>query len=1032
MDNAMLPETLDFSAPYAPADEDVAAKLLAAAPPVESREAARALAGELIGIIRERRDRIGGVDDFLREFKLSSREGLAVMALAESLVRAPDKPTADLLLADKLSAGGFDHHKTASDTPLVQACAYALGVSAKLVGPDFSAHGLASDLARRLGAPTLRAAAKQAMRLLGGHFVFGETIEAALARARKTRDPGARHSFDMLGEAARTADDARHHFESYAEAIRAIGAAAQGDGPERNPGVSVKLSALHPRYEAISAGRARAELAPRLLELARLAKERDLGLTVDAEEADRLELSLDIFARVLADPSLAGWDGFGLAVQAYQKRALDVIDHVSALARLRRRRLMARLVKGAYWDSEIKRAQERGLADYPVFSRKAMTDLNYLACADRLLAEDALYPQFATHNALTAATIVVRAGGRTDYEFQRLHGMGEALHEALPARSGVACRIYAPVGPHRDLLAYLVRRLIENGANSSFVARAADPTIPVDSLLVDPFRAIREPGQARHRTLRLPGEIFAPERKNSRGVEFGDRKALANLLAETAPFAERSFSARPTAASALPAADSALPGKQVLSPIDGAAIGSVCEADEATARLAMTLAREAFPAWSQVPVVERAKILFRAADLIEAHRGRLIALLQREAGKTLDDALAEVREATDLCRYYAAQALKILQETPLPGVTGEDNFLRAHGRGVFVCVSPWNFPLAILIGQIAAALLAGNCAVAKPAEQTPLVAQQAVDLLFAAGCPKNVLALVPGDGAIGAALVADPAAAGVVFTGSVATAHAIQRTLAASEGPIIPFIAETGGLNAMIVDSTALIEQVVDDCLASAFRSAGQRCSALRLLCLQEDIFPAALAMLTGAARELRVGDPLDVATHVGPVIDARAKARLDAALADYSARGRILYAGTAPETGAYVAPHIIRLDRPGELTREIFGPILHVATWRADHFSGLIDEIAATGYGLTIGLHTRIERRIAEFARKAPAGNIYVNRNMIGAVVGSQPFGGVGLSGTGPKAGGPDYLRRFIRETTLTVNTTSLGGDAGLLAMED
>ncbi len=1039
MNNAPISALPDFSAPYAPPDEDMALSLLATAPPEEARDAARALARELIGSIREKRDRMGGVDDFLREFKLSTREGLAVMALAESLARAPDKPTADLLLADKLSAGGFDHHKTASDMPLVQACAFALGVSAKIVGPDFSAHGLAADLARRLGAPTLRAAAKQAMRLLGGHFVFGETIQAALARARKSADKTSGRSadscmlfsFDMLGEAARTAEDARRHFDAYAEAIGAIGAAARGGGPQKNPGVSVKLSALDPRYEAMSPERARTQLAPRLLELARLAKKHDLGLTVDAEEADRLELSLDIFARVLADPSLAGWDGFGLAIQAYQKRALEVIDHVAALARLRRRRLSARLVKGAYWDSEIKRAQERGLADYPVFSRKAMTDLNYLACAKNLLAEDALYPQFATHNALTAASIVVMAGskdlpgGRKDYEFQRLHGMGEALHAALSERSSVACRTYAPVGPSRDLLAYLVRRLIENGANSSFVARAADPAIPVDSLLVDPFHAIREPSHARHKSLRLPGEIFAPERKNSRGVEFGDRRAVADLRAEVAAFADAAFSAGPISGAGLAA-------KNILSPIDGAPVGAVCEANEASARIAMTLARDAFPAWSGVPVIERARILFRAADLIAARRGRLIALLQREAGKTLDDALAEVREATDLCRYYATQALKIFKETPLPGVTGESNLFSARGRGVFVCISPWNFPLAIFIGQVAAALVAGNCAVAKPAQQTPLIAQEAVDLLFEAGCPKDVLALVPGDGAIGAALVTEQAASGVVFTGSLATAHAIQGALAASGGPIIPFIAETGGVNAMIVDSTALIEQVVDDCLTSAFRSAGQRCSALRLLCLQEDIFPSALAMLIGAARELRVGDPRDIATHVGPVIDAQAKARLDAALADYSAQGRILYAGTAPAGGNYVAPHIVRLDRAGDLAREIFGPILHVTSWRGDNFSGLIDEIATTGYGLTLGLHTRIERRIAQLARKAPAGNIYVNRNMIGAVVGSQPFGGLGLSGTGPKAGGPDYLRRFVQETVVTVNTTSLGGDAGLLAMED
>ena len=1013
-----------FVAPYAPPDEDFAASFLAATPPNAAREAARTLARELIAILRARRGGIGGVEDFLQEFKLSTREGLAVMALAESLVRAPDNPTADLLLADKLSSGDFTHHKTASDAPLVQACAFALGFSARLVEPEFSPSGLVNDLALRLGAPTLRTAAKQAMRLLGGHFVLGETIQEALARARKSAGPRLLHSYDMLGEAARTADDARKNFDAYAQAIEAIGASARGEGPANRPGLSIKLSALHPRYEAISAARVLAELTPRVRDLARLAKSHDLGLTIDAEEADRLELSLDIFALVLADPALRGWDGFGLAVQAYQKRALAVIDHVAALAHAHRRRLMVRLVKGAYWDSEIKRAQERGLADYQVFTRKAMTDLNFLACAESLFAADALYPQFATHNALTAATLVVRAGGRTDYEFQRLHGMGEALHEALPARSGVACRIYAPVGPHRDLLAYLVRRLIENGANASFVARAADPSVPADALLADPSEAIRDPGRARHQSLRRPSEIFLPERQNSRGVEFGDRKALGDLLAEIAPQAKPAF-ARPTSGSGLAP-------RVLLSPIDGGPTGSVCEADAATARAAMAKAQAAFPGWSRTPVATRAHILLRLADSLEAQRGPLIFLLQNEAGKTLDDALGEVREAADLCRYYAAQALSVFKETHLPGVTGEDNFLRVHGRGVFVCISPWNFPLAIFIGQVAAALVAGNCVVAKPAGQTPLVPRLAVDLLFAAGCPKDVLGFVPGDGALGAALVADRNVAGVAFTGSFATARSIHRALAVRDGPIAPLIAETGGLNAMIVDSSALIEQVVDDVLTSAFRSAGQRCSALRLLCLQEEIFAPALTMLIGAAREMRVGDPREIATHVGPVIDAQAKARLETALAHYAVQGRVLYAGTSPTTGTYVAPHIVRLDRVSELREEIFGPILHVVSWRAESFSRLVEEIATTGSGLTLGLHTRIERRIAELGERAPAGNIYVNRNMIGAVVGSQPFGGFGLSGTGPKAGGPDYLGRFVHETTLTVNRASLGGDASLLSQDD
>jgi RHH-type proline utilization regulon transcriptional repressor/proline dehydrogenase/delta 1-pyrroline-5-carboxylate dehydrogenase len=603
--------------------------------------------------------------------------------------------------------------------------------------------------------------------------------------------------------------------------------------------------------------------------------------------------------------------------------------------------------------------------------------------------------------------------------------MGEALHEALRSRSGVPCRVYAPVGPHHELLAYLVRRLIENGANSSFVARAADPEASEESLLADPFDLLRDSGRARHAHLRLPGEIFAPSRKNSRGVEFGDSAALRLLQLDVDGFAQVQTTARPTCGSALPA-------RGALSPIDDAPVGQVFEADLETAAAAMTLAHKAFLNWSATAVEHRAKMLFRVADDIEAQRGPLIALLQREAGKTLDDALAEVREAADLCRYYAAQALAMARDTPLPGPTGEENHLRLHGRGVFVCISPWNFPLAIFVGQIAAALVAGNAVAAKPAPQTPLVAQKAVDLFLAAGCPEDLLQFLPGDGLLGAKMVSHPLTAGVVFTGSAATAKKIQRALAVKDGPITPLIAETGGINAMIVDSTALLEQVVDDAVTSAFRSAGQRCSALRLLCLQEDIFAPALAMLAGATRELRVGDPRLIGAHVGPVIDAQAKARLDAYIAVCAAQSRVVYAGTAPGLGSFVAPHIILIERAGDLATEIFGPVLHVMKWRAGHFSALIHEIAASGFGLTIGLHTRIERRIAEFSQMAVAGNIYVNRNMIGAVVGSQPFGGFGLSGTGPKAGGPDYVRRFVKETTLTVNTASFGGDAGLLAMDD
>jgi RHH-type proline utilization regulon transcriptional repressor/proline dehydrogenase/delta 1-pyrroline-5-carboxylate dehydrogenase len=973
--------------------------------------------------MRSQRGGIGGVEDFLHEFALSSREGLAVMALAESLLRVPDDATLDRLLADRLAAGEFARHHAVSETLLVQACAFALGLSARVIAAEESPHGIVADLARRLGAPALRAAAKQAMRLMGAHFVFGETVDAAILRAQER----GRYSFDMLGEAARTAQDAARYFESYASAIAAIGAAtpSKNGPPIDRPGVSVKLSALHPRFEAISRERVLKELTPRLLDLARLARSNELLLTVDAEEADRLELSLAVFARVLADNSLAGWDGFGLAVQAYQKRAIAVIDYVAELANAHSRRLTLRLVKGAYWDSEIKRAQERGLSDYPVFTRKAMTDVNYLACAKRMFGAQRLYPQFATHNAMTVAAIIAEAGARDNFEFQRLHGMGEALALAAQERSPIPWRVYAPVGPHRDLLAYLVRRLIENGANSSFIAQAADPATPMEALLQDPYGAISAPEHARNRRLLAPADIYRPLRANSKGVEFGEAAGLSALLAQVEV-------ARGRRLTALPSRPSRTQARACRSPIDGKDIGAVVESDAAAVAAAMDMARCAFVDWSTASVEVRASAIERAADLIEARRGALIALLQCEAGKTLDDALAEVREAADLCRYYAAQAREICSEMTLPGPTGETNILRRIGRGVFVCISPWNFPLAIFIGQIAAALVTGNSVAAKPAEQTPLIAYEAVNLLYEAGIPQAALQFLPGGGDIGAALVAHPSCAGVVFTGSQEVAKSINIALAKKPGAILPLIAETGGINAMIVDSTALLEQVADDVLTSAFRSAGQRCSALRLLCVQEDIAPTCIALIANAAREMQVGDPREISTHVGPVIDAEAKIRLQSYLTQRMAQGRIIYAGAAPDAGYFVAPHIVRVDRVADVSEEIFGPVLHVVTWRSEDLDRLIDEIVTEGYGLTFGLATRIETRQRKLASKAPAGNIYVNRNMIGAVVGGQPFGGFGLSGTGPKAGGPDYLRRFLREVTVTVNTAASGGDAGLMAMED
>ncbi len=1022
-----------FQAPFAPPDDALATGFLADAArsaAAESRIDARAR--WLVEAIRAKAAGLGGVEEFLHAYSLSTKEGLALMVLAEALLRVPDAATADRLIEDKLAAGRWDESDVKSTALLVSASAWTLGVAARIIHPGETPETILDSVVRRLGLPTVRAAVRQAMRLLGSHFVLGQTIDEALARARGHAE--FRYSFDMLGEGARTAADAEKYFDAYAAAIVAIGAHAGNATPPHRPGISVKLSALHPRYEAMSRERVRGELLPRLIELARLARARDLQFTIDAEEADRLELSLDVIGALLADASLRGWDGFGLAVQAYQKRALHVIDWVEQAAAASRRRFTVRLVKGAYWDTEIKRAQERGLADYPVFTRKAMTDLCYMACVKKLLAaRDRIYPQFATHNALTVASVIEDAGGVDGFEFQRLYGMGEALYGALLAElPDAACRVYAPVGGHRDLLAYLVRRLLENGANSSFVSVAADTSVPIEQILRRPRSWIGSTQAARNGKIPLPRDIYLPERRGAAGIEFGERASLEALLDEVRAGA-------PASSIAAPLVDGvALFGAErpVISPIDGRAIGVVREGDEAIVHAAMAAAAAGFSAWAATPVEQRAATLERAADRLEANRGRLMALLQNEGGKTLDDALAELREAVDYCRYYAAQARTSLATQPLPGPTGESNELRYRGRGVFVCISPWNFPLAIFLGQISAALVAGNAVVAKPAEQTPLVAALAVDLLHEAGVPVNALHLVPGDGAVGAYLVADPRVAGVAFTGSTAVGRAINRALAAKNGPIVPLIAETGGINAMIVDATALPEQVTDDAMTSAFRSAGQRCSALRLICLQEDVADRILDMIIGAARALEVGDPRAVSTHVGPVIDADAKASLERWIADKERGGAVRYRwdrhNALPAAGTYVGPAVIELDRAIDLKDEVFGPVLHVVRWRADEFGRLLDDIAGNGTALTLGIQSRIDLTADRIAARLANGNVYINRNMIGAVVGSQPFGGTALSGTGPKAGGPNYLRRFASEQVITVNTAAAGGNAGLLAQDE
>jgi RHH-type proline utilization regulon transcriptional repressor/proline dehydrogenase/delta 1-pyrroline-5-carboxylate dehydrogenase len=1016
-------ESSAFEAPFASPDEDIAREDLARLRFTPDEEAAIAReAADVIAHVRRAPTRLGSVEQLLREFALTTSEGVALMVIAEALLRIPDPETMDRLIEDRLGLPDFADHVPRSADFFSQASVWALGIASSFLNQGAEA-GLLMQTARRIGLPALRAAMRKAIELIGDAFVFAPTIEAACQRAQAH---GGLYSFDMLGEAARTMEDARRYAGSYHHAIEAVGRMQNNAGRQ---GVSVKLSALHPRFEPLSRQQALQELTPILSRLAHAAKARDILFTVDAEEADRLELSLEIIDRVLAEPSLAGWTGFGVAVQAYQKRAAAVIEHMAALARRLDRRITIRLVKGAYWDLEIKRAQERGLADYPVFTRKAMTDLHYLACARLLLSHAAhIAPQFATHNALTIATLRDMAKGNDDVELQRLFGMGEAIHADFEKReNALPVRIYAPVGPSRDLLAYLVRRLLENGASASFLARLARDDIPAETLVRQPMSLVT-PETARSKRIVMPADLFGAERRNSPGLDFGDGAALRALLHEIATHAQPGRAA--------PLVDGVLQqgaSRTTRSPIDEALhVGDVIDASAAQADAAMETAARGFGPWSRTPPAQRAACLHRAADLLERERSRLIALLQIEGGKTIDDALSEWREAYDCCAYYAAEALRLLPPRAMPGPVGESNEGTLLGRGVFVAISPWNFPLAIFMGQIVAALVTGNSVVAKPAEQTPIVAFEVIRLLHEAGVPQSALQLVTGDGAIGARLVAHPAVSGVVFTGSTEVARSINCTLAAREGEIVPLIAETGGLNAMIVDSTALPEQVTDDVLASAFRSAGQRCSALRHLYIQDDAAVPVLDMIAGALATWRIGDPRDPEVRIGPVIDAEARKALEDYLAEARAKHRILYQGAAPIHGCYVAPHIIELADPAALTREIFGPVLHVTRYRRDDLPSVLSTIARSGYGLTFGLQSRIGAMTGAILDAIPAGNIYVNRNMIGAVVGSQPFGGRGLSGTGPKAGGPHYLARFCTERTLTINTAALGGDPTVLDTPD
>jgi RHH-type transcriptional regulator, proline utilization regulon repressor / proline dehydrogenase / delta 1-pyrroline-5-carboxylate dehydrogenase len=936
----------------------------------------------------------GWVNQFLQEYRLNTSEGVALLSLAEAFLRVPDPGTADALIADKLGDADWRAHAGKSASGLVNVGTWGLVIGRALVSEKEEA-GVLRRLISRAGEPFVRQAVGAAMKMMGEIFVMGRTIDEATKRMAKPENKGFTASFDMLGEAARTYPDGQRYLKSYADAIAAVGA-----NPAAGHSISVKLSALHPRYEVAHWETCVPALTEMLEGLAGQAANAGIALTVDAEESERLEMSLAIIENVATLPALKGWDGFGMAVQAYGKRARSVIGWADELGARTGRRIAARLVKGAYWDSEIKRTQEAGLSDYPLFTRKAATDVSYMAVARDMLDAKNIYPAFATHNALTVATILEWAGEARDFEFQRLHGMGEGLYERLVREEDYHCRIYAPVGGHRDLLAYLVRRLLENGANSSFVHQLSDESLSDADLLADPVAKIAAVGGARHPSIPLPADLFG-ERRNSRGIDLQDRSVLGDTV----------HSLRLAAPPREP---------------NNAVTRRRGEAEPAIAEAAA-----GFAGWSASALERRCAALEQLADLLEANRSELMAILVDEAKKTLPDALGEVREAVDFCRYYAAQARSGLQPIELPGPSGERNVLRMEGRGVWACIAPWNFPLAIFLGQVAAALVSGNTVVAKPAPQTPRIAARAVELAHEAGIPADALVLLTGGPEVGAELVADPRVAGVAFTGSTATAKRIARSLLDDDArPIVPLIAETGGINAMIVDSTALTEQVVQDVVTSAFRSAGQRCSALRVLLVQEDVAERTLEMLAGAMDTLVVGDPANPATDVGPVIDEAAHKRL----MDYRAsqQGNWIHTVAAPAEGHFVPPTAIRLPSLEALTQEWFGPLLHVATWKAGELEATIAAINAKGFGLTMGLHSRIARNAETVEALARVGNLYVNRSMIGAIVGSQPFGGEGLSGTGPKAGGPHYLQRFCVERVTSTDTTSAGGNATLLSLDD
>ena len=991
-------------------------------------------ARDLVAGCRRRAEERSVLDLFLSEFGLSNEEGIALMCISEALLRIPDADNAEALIAEQVATGNWKEHLGHSDSLFLNASTWALMLTGKVVGlrehVTKDVRGWLARLVQRMGERTARAAMSQAVRILAAEFVQGRTIEEALARQNA---PGQPASFDMLGEGARTFEDAARYAAAYHHAIEAVGDARPAEAtPATASGVSIKLSALHPRYEPLQRQRVLDEMTSALLALACAAAARNLPLTIDAEEAQRLELSLALFERLATAPELASWTGLGVAVQAYSKRTPAVIDWLEGLGRP----IAVRLVKGAYWDTEIKRAQVEGLAGYPVYTRKASTDVAYLACAAQLLRARHLTPQFATHNAHTLAAIMaLGAGSGMDYEFQRLHGMGELLYDEARRRYDdfPTVRVYAPVGAHKDLLAYLVRRLLENGANSSFVNRFLNDEVPIADAVTDPVAEVARFDSLPHPRIPAPKRLFGASRRNSEGLDVGDFEEVDALLAKARGSGNSDLAA--------PAEKSELvtgrpgPGRKVVpggSSPRGASSAPLPLDETGDVDAMIAQASATFPTWTATAAATRRAHLDKLADLLEANRARFVSLLAREAGKTLIDSIAEMREAADFCRYYGAECERLFAAEALPGPTGETNTLGLYGRGVFACISPWNFPLAIFVGQVAAALAAGNTVVAKPAPQTPTIAAAAVALMREAGIPDGAVRLALGGAATGAAVVASAAIAGVAFTGSTATAKRIERALAAKDGPIVPFIAETGGQNAMIVDSTALPEQVVDDIIASAFRSAGQRCSSLRVLYVQEEVADHLLAMLIGAMDTLVIGDPADIATDIGPVIDRDAHARLRTHIE--ASRERVTHRCDIPPglAGPYIGPTLIAVDSIADLDAEHFGPVLHVARFAAQNLSAVLADIRNAGYGLTLGIHSRIRRRAEQVMAVVKAGNTYINRDMIGAVVGVQPFGGEGLSGTGPKAGGPNYLPRFAVERTTTWNTAATGGNAELLRLSD